>query len=190
LFSVTVETVTFSTVVVQSMSDIEFQPRPLALHLGVGVAALALLAVCCSLFWLNPADSEAQIVEPLAGSDTSESAERASAELTQQGNRITWGFSDRWVPLIQVIRPSVAAIGQPPTEVAHATQLVPAPSEERSTHEPAVVRVQQGLLPLPRRRPVLAEEPRVPLPRSRPNGPAPQSVFIAVSTTDDRYPSP
>jgi hypothetical protein len=91
---------------------------------------------------------------------------------------------------MQIVKPSVAAIRLPPTEVAPVTKLVPAPSEERSTHEPADVQVQQGLIPLPRRRPVLAEELRVPLPRSRPNGPALQSVFIAVGTTDDRYPSP
>ena len=172
------------------MPDGKFQTRSLAWQLPSSFAAFAVLAIFCSLFWLSRADSEAQLVEPLAVSGTPESGEPGSAELTPKKNEITWGFSDRWFPLMQIVEPSVAAIGLPPTEVAPVTKLVPAPSEERSTHEPADVQVQQGLIPLPRRRPVLAEELRVPLPRSRPNGPAPQSVFIAVGTTDDRYPSP
>ena len=163
------------------------QTRSLAWQLRFGFAAFAVLAVCCSLFWLSRAESEAELVEPLAGA-TPESGEPGSAELSPKKNEITWGFSDRWFPLIQVVKPSVPAVGQSSTEVAAMPQLVPTPSEERRTYEPDDQ--VQSRIPLPRRRPVLAEEPGVPLPRSRPNGPAPQSVFIAVGTTDDRYPSP
>jgi len=170
---------------VQAMSEAEFQPRSLALHLG---ASFAVLAACFSFFWFNRADNEAQIVEPPPGWITPELAERKSADLPPQANQIAWGFSDRWFPLIQVVKPSVPAVGQSSTEVAAMPQLVPTPSEERRTYEPDDQ--VQSRIPLPRRRPVLAEEPGVPLPRSRPNGPAPQSVFIAVGTTDDRYPSP
>jgi len=49
-----------------------------------------------------------------------------------------------------------------------------------------------GTAPLPRRKPTqtAAVRPRnsdPPLPRPRPDGPAPQSVWTAVPTSDDRY---
>jgi hypothetical protein len=54
----------------------------------------------------------------------------------------------------------------------------------------------RGPAPLPRRRPVMtasASKPRnnaePPLPRPRPDGPAPQSVFTAVPVADDRFPT-
>ena len=143
-----------------------------------------------SLFWFNRTDSEAQ-VEPLPTSGTPVSAERGSTEIAPAGNEIAWGFSDRWFPLIQAVPPSVAATGLQLTDAAPVAEFVPTSGEERSTLGPAPdVQVQQrASIPLPRRRPVLAEEVGVPLPRSRPDGPAPQSVFIAVGTTDDRYPN-
>ena len=119
------------------------------------------------------------------------SAERGSTEIAPAGNEIAWGFSDRWFPLIQAVPPSATATGLQLTDAAPVAEFVPTSGEERSTLGPAPdVQVQQrASIPLPRRRPVLAEEFRVPLPRSRPDGPAPQSVFIAVGTTDDRYPN-
>jgi hypothetical protein len=48
-----------------------------------------------------------------------------------------------------------------------------------------------GPPPLPRRKPMVTAAVRTrtdpPLPRPRPDGPAPQSVWTAVPTTDDRY---
>jgi hypothetical protein len=48
--------------------------------------------------------------------------------------------------------------------------------------------------PLPRRKPVMTavaakRNAEPPLPRPRPDGPAPQSVFTAVPTTDERFPT-
>jgi len=51
--------------------------------------------------------------------------------------------------------------------------------------------------PLPRRRPVMTavaakrnnNNAEPPLPRPRPDGPAPQSAFTAVPVTDDRFPT-
>lgn len=49
--------------------------------------------------------------------------------------------------------------------------------------------------PLPRRKPVMTasaakrSNAEPPLPRPRPDGPAPQSVFTAVPTTDERFPT-
>jgi cytoskeletal protein RodZ len=54
----------------------------------------------------------------------------------------------------------------------------------------------RGPAPLPRRRPVMTASAAAkrnnaepPLPRPRPDGPAPQSVFTGVPVTDDRFPT-
>jgi hypothetical protein len=52
----------------------------------------------------------------------------------------------------------------------------------------------RGPAPLPRRRPVMTasaakRNAEPPLPRPRPDGPAPQSVFTGVPVTDDRFPT-
>jgi cytoskeletal protein RodZ len=53
----------------------------------------------------------------------------------------------------------------------------------------------RGPAPLPRRRPVMTasaakrNNAEPPLPRPRPDGPAPQSVFTGVPVTDDRFPT-
>jgi hypothetical protein len=53
----------------------------------------------------------------------------------------------------------------------------------------------RGPAPLPRRRPVMTasaakrNNAEPPLPRPRPDGPAPQSVFTAVPVADDRFPT-
>jgi len=157
---------------------------------GFGVAAIAVVAGFASLFWINRIDGEAQ-VEPLPMSGTSVSVERGSPEIAPAGNEIAWGFSDRWFPLVQAVPPSMVVTGLQSSDAAPFAELVSTSGEERSTlgQTPDVQAQQLVSIPLPRRRPALAEEIRVPLPRSRPNGPAPQSVFIAVGTTDDRYPN-
>ena len=174
-----------------AMSEVQFQPsRSRALRQrGFGFAAFAVVAVLASLFWINRTDSEAQ--EPLPTSGTPVSAERRSSEIAPAGNEIAWGFSDRWSPLIQAVPPSMAATALQSSDAAPVAELVPTSGEERSTVGPTpdVQAQQQVSIPLPRRRPALAEKIRVPLPQSRPNGPAPQSVFVAVGTTDDRYPN-
>ena len=161
----------------------EVQPsRSLALRqLGFGIPGFAVLAVFASLFWINRTDIEAQL-EPLPTSGTPVSVEQESTEIAPAGNRIAWGFSDRWFPLIQAVPPSVAGTGRQLTDPAPAAEFVQPSGEEPSTLGPTpdVEVQQQAPIPLPRRRPGLANEIRVPLPRSRPNGPAPQSVFMPL----------
>ena len=113
------------------MSEVQFQPsRSLALRkLGFGFAAFALLAVFASLFWINRADSEAKV----EGAPVS--AERGSTEIAPAGNEITWGFSDRWFPLVQAVPPSVGATGLQLADGA-AVEFVPISGEERSTFGP------------------------------------------------------
>ena len=76
-------------------------------QLGFGVPGFAVLAVFASLFWINRTDIEAQL-EPLPTSGTPVSVEQEFTEIAPAGNRIAWGFSDRWFPLIQAVPPSVA----------------------------------------------------------------------------------
>jgi hypothetical protein len=156
------------------MYEVQFQPSR-SRKLGFAFAAFAVLAVFASLFWINRADSEAKVEGARV------SAEQGSTEIAPAGNEITGGFSDRWFPLIQAVPLSVAATG-PQLADGAAAEFVPISAEERSTFGPApdLQTQQQATIPLPRRRPALADEFRVPLPRSRPNGPAPQSVFMPL----------
>jgi hypothetical protein len=101
-------------------------------------------------------------------------------------------ISDRWLPMVP------AAPASPPAEpmttstipaaLASTPDAEPASDEVAETSVPAI----SGAAPLPRRKPTqtAAVRPRnsePPLPRPRPDGPAPQSVWTAVPTTDDRY---
>ena len=87
----------------------------------------------------------------------------------------------------------------PPAAVPQAaTPAAPSPTppdNDQATDEVAesAVPAIRGAAPLPRRKPTqtAAIKPRTaepPLPRPRPDGPAPQSVWTAVPTTDDRFP--
>jgi hypothetical protein len=77
-----------------------------------------------------------------------------------------------------------------------ATSLTAAPDAD-ATEEVAEGSVPaiSGPAPLPRRRPVMTasatkrSNAEPPLPRPRPDGPAPQSVFTAVPVADDRFPT-
>src|SRR5262249_53323468 len=112
--------------------------------------------------------------------------------------------ADRWGPINQPAAPPPP----PPAPSPPPAASVPAPSEpplpsfmtavpDKEADEivegsiPAI----EGPVPLPRRRPVVTAQRRnvepPPLPRPRPDGQVapPPSVFIAVPTTDDRYPS-
>jgi cytoskeletal protein RodZ len=100
-------------------------------------------------------------------------------------------IADRWLP----VNPPAAepAPAPAPTESAPAT-LATAPDSEPPIEEVAESAVPSiaGTAPLPRRKPTQTAAIRSrndpPLPRPRPDGPAPQSVWTAVPTTDDRFP--
>jgi hypothetical protein len=88
----------------------------------------------------------------------------------------------------------IAAVS-PPASPAPAAEPPAAPAAEAEPPADEVVAVMQpaiaGPAPLPRRRPpngsAKLREP--PLPRPRPDGPAPQSVWTAVPVADDRFPT-
>ncbi|MEA2875242.1 MAG: hypothetical protein QOF14_438 [Hyphomicrobiales bacterium] len=100
-------------------------------------------------------------------------------------------ISDRWMPPPPAPEPAPVA---PPETSAPAALATPADTDPpvEDVAESSVPAIS-GSAPLPRRKPTqtAAVRPRnsdPPLPRPRPDGPAPQSVWTAVPTTDDRFP--
>jgi cytoskeletal protein RodZ len=110
--------------------------------------------------------------------------------------RATDAISDRWMPMTP---PAPPPAPEPPPAAAVQT-TAPAALVTPADTDPQVDEVAEssvpaisGSAPLPRRKPTqtAAVRPRnsdPPLPRPRPDGPAPQSVWTAVPTTDDRFP--
>jgi cytoskeletal protein RodZ len=105
---------------------------------------------------------------------------------------VTGSIADRWLPMT----PAAPEPAPAPAPAAAETAASPAPAEgaEPPADEIAesTVPAISGPAPLPRRKPMLTAAVRArtadpPLPRPRPDGPAPQSVWTAVPTTDDRY---
>jgi hypothetical protein len=99
-------------------------------------------------------------------------------------------IADRWMPLAPAAAPEPNAAPEPETT---ASVPAPAPAEPPAdeTAESSVPAIS-GPAPLPRRKPmhtaaVRARTAEPPLPRPRPDGPAPQSIWTGVPTTDDRY---
>jgi len=102
---------------------------------------------------------------------------------------VTGGIADRWAPITPA--PLAAPVAEAPAAampVAAEPSNEPAADEVTESSVPAIT----GAAPLPRRKPTqtAAVRPRLdpPLPRPRPDGPAPQSVWTAVPTSDDRFP--
>jgi fused signal recognition particle receptor len=102
-------------------------------------------------------------------------------------------INDRWMPMTPPPAPEPAPVAPPETSVpaalASPAETDPPVDEVAESSIPAI----SGAAPLPRRKPTqtAAVRPRSsdpPLPRPRPDGPAPQSVWTAVPTTDDRFP--
>jgi hypothetical protein len=110
--------------------------------------------------------------------------------------RATDAISDRWMPLTP---PAPSPAPEPPPAAASQT-TEPAALAMPADNDPSAEEVAEsavpaisGAAPLPRRKPTqtAAVRPRnsdPPLPRPRPDGPAPQSVWTAVPTSDDRFP--
>jgi cytoskeletal protein RodZ len=121
-----------------------------------------------------------------AVAETAPATAAASADPSATGS-----IADRWLPMT----PAAPEAAPAPAPAAAETAASPAPAE--STEPPADEVAESGVpaisgrAPLPRRKPMLTAAVRArtdpPLPRPRPDGPAPQSVWTAVPTTDDRY---
>ncbi len=99
--------------------------------------------------------------------------------------------ADRWAPMNQFAPTSASdpAPSAAPAETAPAALTTP-DKETEDVAEGSVPAIQ-GPAPLPRRKPVMTASRQLtpPLPRPRPDGAvAPQSVWTAVPTTDDRFP--
>jgi hypothetical protein len=132
---------------------------------------------------IAPAEAQPAASRPAAaGPVTAEAAPRAADAI-----------SDRWMPMPAAApEPPPAAVPEP---AAPAVVTITPPDTDPSLEEVAESSVPaiSGAAPLPRRKPTqtAAVRPRnsePPLPRPRPDGPAPQSVWTAVPTTDDRFP--
>ena len=145
-------------------------------------------------------------VEPPAPAPPSVQAVTPALQLPPPGPSLAeqssaGSVADRWGPMNQFPQPAVAPTPQPapvvsaPAAAESTSPLLATGAPERDADEVAegFVPAIDGPAPLPRRRPVMTAQRRSndpPLPRPRPDGqvaPAP-SVFIAVPTTDDRYP--
>lgn len=125
----------------------------------------------------------------------SEPAQAASDKSAREELPPGGAIADRWLPM-----------NPPAAEVAPAQAPAPAPTESAPAalatapdSDPPIEEVAEssvpsiaGTAPLPRRKPTQTASVRArldpPLPRPRPDGPAPQSVWTAVPTTDDRFP--
>ena len=141
-----------------------------------GLAPIALGAALFSASWYVGTPYESDLTA-LPTPNTPVAAQRDAAGTGQAANMaIGWGFADRWFPLIQTVPPSTPVTG------LHSEDSSSDVSEPSTGEEVTDARAQTALIPLPRRRPLLAKEARVPLPRPRPKASAPQNVFVSVGT--------
>jgi cytoskeletal protein RodZ len=132
---------------------------------------------------ISPAKAQPAADPPAAPAPvTAEAAPRAADAI-----------NDRWMPMTPPPAPEPAPVAPPetpaPAALAAPADTDPPADEVAESSVPAI----SGAAPLPRRKPTqtAAVRPRnsdPPLPRPRPDGPAPQSVWTAVPTTDDRFP--
>jgi hypothetical protein len=114
--------------------------------------------------------------------------------------------ADRWFPMNQLGAPAPATPAPaPPAPIIQAEPPAPpaaaepaaANAADAADSEPPIEEVVGGSVPaiagrapLPRRKPTMTASRRVetpPLPRPRPDGPAPQSVWTGVPATDERF---
>jgi hypothetical protein len=113
-------------------------------------------------------------------------------------------IADRWFSGNQFGLPGVAPpppAPPPPVAAAPAVEAPPAAEEtpaEVADAEPSIEEVAEssvpaisGPAPLPRRKPLMTAQVKraevTPLPRPRPDGPAPQSVWTGIPSSDERF---
>ena len=148
----------------------------------------------------KPADVQASPTQPAASP-----APRATLSMREPADQSSAAnaVADRWGPVSQPAAvpppppapsPSPAASAPAPSEPALPSFMTALPDKDADEVVERSVPAIEGPVPLPRRRPVVTAQRRAvepPLPRPRPDGQVapPPSVFIAVPTSDDRYPS-
>jgi cytoskeletal protein RodZ len=128
-------------------------------------------------------------VQPATAESVPASPPRVQAAPADQSTG-TSSIADRWLPIAPTPEPPPAPAAQSET-----TASIPAPAPAEPLAEEIAessVPAISGPAPLPRRKPIQTAAVRArtvepPLPRPRPDGPAPQSVWTAVPTADDRY---
>ena len=145
---------------------------------------------------IGPAEAQPSPSAP-SNQVTAESAPAAvtaeppgSAKSALEGDASASAIADRWLPMAPPApepAPAPAPTATAPAALATAPDNDPAVDEVAESSVPAI----SGAAPLPRRKPTLAAVSRrsdPPLPRPRPDGPAPQSVWTSVPVSDDRFP--
>ncbi|HMK81871.1 MAG TPA: hypothetical protein VK438_19610 [Xanthobacteraceae bacterium] len=127
-----------------------------------------------------------------------------AAPSAAESDQAAGSVAERWGPMNQFApTPPAAPVPAPapapppvvsapaPSDTAPVALTTAAPEKEADEVVEGTVPAITGPAPLPRRRPVMTAQRRTdpPLPRPRPDGQvAPQSVFTAVPTGDERYP--
>jgi hypothetical protein len=147
---------------------------------------------------IGTAEAQPATSPPAARQMTAESAPAAVPNIEPAGSgkspregepSANGAIADRWLPTA----PPAAEPAPAPTTTAPVA-LATAPDDNPPVEEVAEssVPVISGATPLPRRKPTQTAAVRSrldpPLPRPRPDGPAPPSVWTAVPTSDDRFP--
>jgi hypothetical protein len=129
--------------------------------------------------------------ESAPAASSAEPAQSGSGKSAREGESANGAIADRWLPINP---PAAEPVPAPaPTESA-AAGLATAPDSDPPVEEVAesAVPAIAGAAPLPRRKPTQTAAVRSrmdpPLPRPRPDGPAPQSVWTSVPVSDDRFP--
>jgi hypothetical protein len=157
---------------------ISMAPMALAARESTPVAPTPVRAVT-----ITPAQAQPAANPPAAPAPVTAEAAPGAAD----------AISDRWMPVAPPAPPPEPPAAAPqtsaPAALATPADTDPPVDEVAESSVPAI----SGSAPLPRRKPTqtAAVRPRnsdPPLPRPRPDGPAPQSVWTAVPTTDDRFP--
>jgi len=127
--------------------------------------------------------------------ESSPAAAPAAAPAPADAPPASAAVADRWLPMMQVTPPAAdPPASPPPTAAAPAALATTTPDNDPPIEEVAEGSVPAiaGRAPLPRRKPIQTAAVRSrtdpPLPRPRPDGPAPQSVWTAAPVTDDRFP--
>lgn len=143
-----------------------------------------------------PAPSQVTAESAPAAKPGSEAAQAASNKSAREELPPPSGaIADRWLPVNPpAAEPAPAQAPAPALTDSAPAALATAPESEPPIEEVAESSVPSiaGTAPLPRRKPTQTASVRSrndpPLPRPRPDGPAPQSVWTAVPSSDDRFP--